>query len=98
MSAAQSTSMPSFLMVSERRSRLVRELSTSSTRFFLGVAKAGSLGGKIVEERLTPRPLSSGKQRLSVWRPDSHFEVVRDCARDARFQPCVFCEIWPYHR
>jgi hypothetical protein len=59
MSAAQSTSTPSFRMVSERKSRLAREVSTRSTRFFLGATKEFK-GRRVSVGELTPPPSSLG--------------------------------------
>ncbi len=68
ISAAQSTSMPSFRMTSARTSRLVDELSTRRTRFFLSGLGIGRESGNAnhgmvmrsslsVLERMKPSPI-----------------------------------------
>jgi hypothetical protein len=64
MSAAQSTSTPSFRMVSERRSRLVRDVSTRSTRFFFEGAAVGFNTDQFRVGALMRSPLS-----VSIWLP-----------------------------
>src|ERR1700751_3341566 len=100
MSAAQSTSTPSFGMVSERRSRFMRELSTNKTRFFLTAAIAGSGLRKMPEERFILPPHSS-RIRLLLFPLYAELRapgVVPDSERGAQLRLCASCEILPCHR
>jgi hypothetical protein len=53
-SAAQSTSMPSFLITSARKSRFVCEVSSRSTRFFLAEILSGVESGNAMTGVVTP--------------------------------------------
>ena len=63
MSAAQSTSMPSFRMDSARKSRLLAEVSTRRTRFFFSLPGRASESANPSAGVLTPPPASSQNSR-----------------------------------
>jgi hypothetical protein len=99
MSVAQSTSTPSFLIVSERKSRLAREVSTSKTRFFLGDIPGGLLGWGIPEEILISRHPSLQEQGQRKPYPGLRpMPIVPDFGHDEHFDPYVCGEISPYRR
>lgn len=64
ISAAQSTSMPSLRMISARKSRLVGDLSTRRTRFFLSRLRIGSERGDAKTGVVMRTPPSASKQML----------------------------------
>src|SRR5262245_9884015 len=71
MSAALSTSIPSFRRTSARKSRLVCELSISSTRFFLIASGIAAERAKDVSGVFMPAPTGAwcGRKHSSIWAP-----------------------------
>ena len=82
MSAAQSTSTPSFLMTSARKSRLLVDVSTSRTRFFLSGPPFGSGKDDAKTGAVTKTPPLASKEMLglSACAPPPISSTVLGCA------------------
>src|SRR5580698_63964 len=95
ISAAMSTSMPSFRMTSARRSRFAFEVSISKTRFFLA-SPSGGMGAANCEMStgvFMPAPTWAQRQ---VWVALPASEA-RGYADGGRFSACVPGDIWTCH-
>jgi len=82
LSAAQSTSTPSFLMTSARKSRLLGDVSTSRTRSFLSGPPFGSGKADAKTDAVTKTPPLASKQMLglSACAPPPISSTVLGCA------------------